>query len=300
MPARECRQSPDPPSRHARRHDRHHQEARPGQGLGVPPEEFGIERGARDIKTCNYCFHEVVTKTEAQLIAEGFDEDQVKALGLHRQDRSKPLSRDSVRSISTAPASGVNRGAAGQDHRALRPDGLRGQRQALPVSGHHGRRSGRNPQARTARSASSRFDVIPFAATTPVPITHRFFGRSIADLVMPVQREKTALKRGALDNLYLHNNPRVEVRKQMLDRILSMICWLVAPWRRGADQNGRRAELASRPRHHRLIYPMMQYLDAELEPPNRVTKQGRASTPTPCRTNPRPLLLRCSPPRKCG
>src|SRR6202012_2119884 len=39
------------------------------------------------------------------------------------------------------------------------------------------------------------FDAIPFATATPVPVTHRFFGRSIADLVMPVQREKTALKR---------------------------------------------------------------------------------------------------------
>jgi hypothetical protein len=29
------------------------------------------------------------------------------------------------------------------------------------------------------------FDAMPFAATTPVPQTHRFFGRSIADLVMP-------------------------------------------------------------------------------------------------------------------
>jgi hypothetical protein len=46
----------------------------------VPPEEFGIERGARGIRDCNYCFHEVVTKTEAQLIAEGFDEEQVKSL----------------------------------------------------------------------------------------------------------------------------------------------------------------------------------------------------------------------------
>jgi hypothetical protein len=52
---------------------------------------------------------------------------------------------------------------------------------------------------------------IPFAAATPVPMTHRFFGRSIADLVMPTQREKTAMKRGALDNMYMHNNPRVEV-----------------------------------------------------------------------------------------
>jgi hypothetical protein len=33
---------------------------------------------------------------------------------------------------------------------------------------------------------------MPFASATPVPIPHRFFGRSIADLVMPAQREKTA------------------------------------------------------------------------------------------------------------
>ena len=49
--------------------------------LGVPPEEFGIERGARSIRDCNYCFHEVVTKTESQLIAEGFDAEQIRSLG---------------------------------------------------------------------------------------------------------------------------------------------------------------------------------------------------------------------------
>src|SRR5229473_2159217 len=49
--------------------------------LGVPPEEFGIERGARSIRDCNYCFHEVVTKTEGQLIAEGFDAEQIRSLG---------------------------------------------------------------------------------------------------------------------------------------------------------------------------------------------------------------------------
>src|SRR6516165_7326522 len=46
---------------------------------------------------------------------------------------------------------------------------------------------------------------------TPVIITHRFFGRSIADLILDIQRIKTALLRGLLDNLYLHNNPRVEI-----------------------------------------------------------------------------------------
>ena len=54
-------------------------------------------------------------------------------------------------------------------------------------------------------------DVIPFAAMTPVIVTHRFFGRSIADLVMDIQRIKTALLRALLDNAYLANNPRTEV-----------------------------------------------------------------------------------------
>ena len=54
-------------------------------------------------------------------------------------------------------------------------------------------------------------DVMPFAAMMPIIVTHRFFGRSIADLVMDIQRIKTALMRAILDNAYLSVNPRVEV-----------------------------------------------------------------------------------------
>src|SRR5262249_20477662 len=42
---------------------------------GVPPEEFGIERGARRLSDCNYCFHDVI-RTESALIAQGFDAGQ--------------------------------------------------------------------------------------------------------------------------------------------------------------------------------------------------------------------------------
>ena len=96
------------------------------------------------------------------------------------------------------------------------------------------------------------FDAMPFATTTPVPMTHRFFGRSIADLVMPLQREKTALKRGALDNLYLHNNPRVEVAESnagpntLDDLLVSRPGGVVRTKTRG------RIELAGGARHHRL------------------------------------------------
>src|SRR6201996_5238505 len=77
--------------------------------MGVPPEEFGIERGARNIRDCNYCFHEVVTRTEAQLIAEGFDEEQVKSLGDYTGNTEiETLARDTVQEHFATTSGGVN------------------------------------------------------------------------------------------------------------------------------------------------------------------------------------------------
>src|SRR4029079_4110489 len=56
-----------------------------------------------------------------------------------------------------------------------------------------------------------REDMVPFAAITPVIMPHRFWGKSVADLVMDIQRIKSVLVRGLLDNLYLRNNFRTEV-----------------------------------------------------------------------------------------
>jgi hypothetical protein len=180
--------------------------------MGVPPEEFGIERGARSIRDCNYCFHEVVTKTEAQLIAEGFDTEQIKALDEYDGDTEiETLARDTVEEHFWANSGETNAAARlvritehyvrmdyeGEDRPCL---------YQVITGGDQG-----EILRKDGKECITPFDAMPFAATTPVPVTHRFFGRSIADLVMPLQREKTALKRGALDNLYLHNNPRVEV-----------------------------------------------------------------------------------------
>ena len=48
----------------------------------------------------------------------------------------------------------------------------------------------------------------PFAAVTPLPLPHRFFGQSVADLAMESQRQKTAMLRAVLDNMYLQVNGR--------------------------------------------------------------------------------------------
>jgi hypothetical protein len=244
--------------------------------MGVPPEEFGIERGARSIRDCNYCFHEVVTKTEAQLIAEGFDARQIKSLGDYNGHTNiETLARDTAEEHFGAGADDMNPAArlVRITEHYVRMDYEGHGRPALyqVITG--------GDQGEILRKDGHEciipFDAVPFAVTTPVPMAHRFFGRSIADLVMPLQREKTALKRGAMDNLYLHNNPRVEVSEanagpNTLDDLLVSrpggvvrtktaggLNWQVVP-----DITG-------------SIYPMMQYLDAELEIRTGISRQSQ-------------------------
>ena len=242
--------------------------------LGVPPEEFGIERGARCIRDCNYCFHEVVTKTESQLIAEGFDEDQIKSLDDYTGNTEiETLARDSVGEHFSSDAGGVNSAArlVRITEHYVRMDYEGEGRACLYQVITGGDQS--EILRKDGRECITPFDAIPFATTTPVPITHRFFGRSIADLVMPVQREKTALKRGALDNLYLHNNPRVEVAEGMAgpntldDLLVSRPGGVV----RTKQPGGLNWQVV--PDITTSIYPMMQYLDAELETRTGLAKQ---------------------------
>lgn len=244
--------------------------------LGVPPEEFGIERGARSVRDCNYCFHEVVTKTEGQLIAEGFDADQIRSLGDYTGNTdSETLARNSTgehfgsgagEANSTARLVCITEHYVRMDYEGKGRPGL----YQVITGGEQG-----EILRKDGRECITPFDAMPFATTTPVPMTHRFFGRSIADLVMPLQREKTALKRNALDNLYLHNNPRVEVSEanagpNTLDDLLVSrpggvvrtktpggLSWQVVP------------DITA------SIYPMMQYLDAELETRTGLSRQSQ-------------------------
>lgn len=55
---------------------------------------------------------------------------------------------------------------------------------------------------------------IEFAAITPYPMTHRFYGQSLADKAIPVQQWMTSLIRGMNDSLYYANNQRPEVSQQ--------------------------------------------------------------------------------------
>jgi hypothetical protein len=179
---------------------------------GVTPEEFGISRRARTIKDTDYCFHDVF-RTQSQLIAQGYDRAQVEKLPSYTLAHTiEEQARDTVNESTLRQGD----------------DGLNEASRLIRITEHYVRMdyegSGEAALYRCTTAGEEgellirdgapdvvRVDVIPFAAMTPVIVTHRFFGRSIADLVMDIQRIKTALLRALLDNAYLANNPRTEV-----------------------------------------------------------------------------------------
>lgn len=242
--------------------------------MGVPPEEFGIERGARDIKTCNYCFHEVVTKTEGQLIAEGFDEQQIKALGDYTGNTdSETIARDTVdEHYNTGGINSASRLVKITEHYVRMDYDGKGRACIYQVitGGDQGEVLKRNGEP-----SITPFDAMPFATTCPVPMTHRFFGRSIADLVMDIQRIKTALLRGALDNLYLHNNPRVEVAEAnagpntLDDLLVSRAGGVVRTKTAGGLQWQTVPDITG------SVYPALEYMDSTREMRTGITRQSQ-------------------------
>jgi len=245
------------------------------KAVAVPPEEFGITKRARTIADSTYCFHELNTLTEQDLIEQGFDEDQVKSLpSMGPNDKEETQARDTINEDETASDS-LNRSARiirviehyiRMDYEDNGKPGLYcvttggGQLEVL-------RRGG--------KPAVEPVDVMPFAAMTPIPVTHRFYGRSLADIVMDIQRIKTALLRSLLDNIYLMNNQRMEVaesyaHERTLDDLLTNRPG--APIR--TKNPGGLIPVPNQP-IGTALYPALEYLDATREARTGVTRQGQ-------------------------
>lgn len=176
----------------------------------VPPEEFGITRRARYIHDADYAYHRVY-RTESQLIEMGYDADQVRDLGSSDNwDTEEDIARDTVEDSDIASRQSLNKAnrpiEVTEHYCKMDYDGDKARLYRVATAG-----KGREILRRDGEPDIEPVDMIPFAAMTPIPLPHRFFGRSIADLVTDIQMIKTSLLRSLLDNAYLANNQRIEI-----------------------------------------------------------------------------------------
>lgn len=178
---------------------------------GVPPEDFGIERSAKSvhIKDASYCYHDTTT-TEAELIAQDYDEAQVRKLPTgDSDDTEESQARDTVEdgdATSEGTYSGDRPIRITEHYKRLDYDGD-GKLRLYKITTH---RNG-DILIKDGKPDIEVMDLMPFAGCTPIIMPHRHFGRALADIVADIQKIKTVVLRQLLDNAYLANNARMEL-----------------------------------------------------------------------------------------
>jgi len=178
----------------------------------VPPDEFLIARESKNIEDARFICHRV-EKTLSQLremypdqdlvpeeLGGGFNEDEYSAERLARYEFDK----------SAKYWSGSWSGSAEADE-SLRTYWLH---ESFIRTDYNGDGIAELRKVCTVGDyvlANEEIDEIPFVSLCPIKIPHKFFGLSVADLVMDLQLMKSTLMRNLMDNMYNQNFGRYAV-----------------------------------------------------------------------------------------
>ena len=170
----------------------------------VPPEEFLISKRATSLEDADFVAHQALM-TVSDLIQAGYDKDLVMSLPtgsetLYEEERLNRYGEGEVPdSDSKDPSMREITVYECYIKIDVEEDGVAEWRK-VTLAGYE-------------ILDNETVDDIPFATICPIPVPHRFFGRSIADLVMPTQRLQSVLTRQMLDNCYMTNNSRMVVQE---------------------------------------------------------------------------------------
>lgn len=167
----------------------------------VEPEDFLISPRAKSIQDADFCSYRTA-RTRGELLTEGFDPDLVARLDeedMLKEDGS--LGRDSIDSFR-------------KDATLLNDDD---DRQYVTVYESYIKKHDESINEcvfyKVIHSRRVMLDVelvseMPFRAFCPFPLPHRFYGMSLADVIVDLQKTMSSLKRGVVDHLFLTTTSR--------------------------------------------------------------------------------------------
>ena len=169
--------------------------------MPVPPEEFYMSYQHADPDNATYLEHKVTT-TRSDLIAQGFDRKVVEDLPIdtYSDDTGEHQTRmgESHQFEENADAS-MHEVTMHESYvyADTNDDGVAEWTKVIWVGD-------KVLERETVKGQ-------PFSVITPIPVPHRAYGLSLADLVKDIARIRTTLMRQTLNSLYLANNPEREV-----------------------------------------------------------------------------------------
>ena len=184
----------------------------------VPPEEFGISRDARSpyVEDATFAYHRS-RKSFSDLVEMGYDpalirtlpanddvetEEQLARRNLSDEEESLDWSHEESMRMFWITECYVRADRDGDDIAEL-----------LKVT----LAAGSYTASGARLLGIEEVDDMPFATCSPILLTHKFYGLSLADLTQDLQRIKSAMLRQMLDNTYLSNNARVAVNDRLVN-----------------------------------------------------------------------------------
>ena len=235
----------------------------------IPPEEFLIQKSAKSIEDADFVAHRVL-KTRSDLIQMGFDRDIVDNLPTENTVTMNDERLARFADIDESPLHDAPDEST-QDIEIyecyikidMDSDGISELRKVIVAGGN----------ANTILE-NMPCDFIPFCSLTPVPMPHRFYGRSVSELVEDVQLVKSTVMRQLLDNMYLTNNNRVAIMDGMvnLDDLLTSRPGGVVRTKQPPSQ-------VMLPMQNQTIsqqaFPLLEYLDTVRETRTGVTRYSQ-------------------------
>ena len=239
----------------------------------IPPEEFLIDRSAKTIEDADFVSHKVLM-TRSDLVAMGYPQDEIDELpksdlDIYNDEQNVRLTDVDDYNISSATDTTTEKVLVYESYVKYDydEDGIAELRKIVSAGadGHH-------------ILSNMPCDNVPFVTITPIPMPHRFYGRSIAELVEDVQLMKSTVMRQLLDNMYLTNNNRVAVMDGMvnMDDLLTTRPGGIVRTKQPPNQVMQ--PLQAQPISQQA-FPLLSYLDSVREGRTGVSKEAQGLSP---------------------
>ena len=188
----------------------------------IPPEEFLINRTAKTIDEADFVSHKVLM-TRSQIVEMGFPQDEVDSLpassiDIYNDEKIVRTKNIDDYQMNTPTDKSTEKVLIYESYIKYDYDGDGiAELRKIISAGDDG----------YAVLSNEPCDNIPFVSITPIPMPHRFYGRSISELVEDIQLMKSTVMRQLLDNMYLTNNNRVAVMDGMvnMDDLINNKTW---------------------------------------------------------------------------
>ena len=194
----------------------------------VEPEDFLISPRATSVNDADFCSHRM-ERTRGELLSEGLPQELVDKLGDEDMLHEGSLGRDSVDSFRS-DRFGLD-DSTDREYVTLYESYIKRYDEQINACVFYKCIHSRNTMLDTEIVSE-----IPFRTFTPFPLPHRFYGMSLADVLIDLQKTMSSLKRGVVDHMMLTTTSRwvanlslVKNPRDLLDNRVGAVVDVMSP-----------------------------------------------------------------------